>query len=124
MTFEYFIDITAIDPHNLIVLSDEAQKELQEQAKRDGWDLLHDLMLYNYAPRFDGAYLKIDNDGHLHDIVNKPNQNKTIIEKMRKEIEELSPKTRYEVMVKLATKYPEIAAKLDDLYVNLLRLRS
>jgi len=124
MTFEYFIDTTAVDPQNLIILSDEAQKELQEQAKRDGWGLLHDLMLYNYAARFDGAYLKIDNDGHLHDIINKPNPNKTIIKKMRKEIEELSPTTRYEVMVKLATKHPEIARELDDLYVKYTRLRA
>jgi len=104
-------------------LSEEGQKELREQAKRESWDLLHELMLYNYVVRYNGSLLKTDDDGHIH-IVNKPKLNKAIIEKMKKEIEELSPSTRYEVMVKLSTKFPEIAEKLNDLYVKYMRMRS
>jgi len=94
-------------------LTEEGQKELREQARKEGWDLLHELMLYNYVVQYNGAYVKTDDDGHVH-IVGKPNLNKAVVEKMRKEIEELSPATRYEVMVKLATKFPDVAEKLDD----------
>jgi len=108
-----------------LTLSEEGQKELREQARKEGWDLLHDLMLKDFLVTSDGFYLRRD-PGHIgYDaFVGKPNLNETVIGRMRKEIEELSPATRFEVMVKLATKFPDVAEKLDDLYVKYKRLKA
>jgi len=118
MTTKFNIDKDAVELQNITILSKEGQKELREQARKEGWGLLHELMLYNYVARSDGAFFKIDPDGRIHDIVSKPNLNKAIVEKMRKEIEDLSPATKFEVMMKLAelaTKFPDIAKKFNDL---------
>ena len=106
-------------------LSEDGQAELLAQAKKNKYDLLHDLMLNDYTVTSDGFYLRRD-PGHIgYDaFVGKPNLNDTVMGRMRTEIEELSPATRYEVMVKLATKFPEIAKKLDDLYVKYGRLKA
>jgi len=108
-----------------LTLSEETQKELREQARKGGWDLLHDLMLKDFIVTSDGFYMRRD-PGHIgYDaFVGKPNLSETVIGRMRKEIEELSPASRYEVMVKLATKFPDVAEKLDDLYVKYKRMRS
>jgi len=98
-------------------LSDKAKKELTEQAKKTGFDLLHDLMLNDYIETSDGSFLKRDK-GHVgyDEFKGKPNLNKTVVERMKKEIEELSPETRNEVLNKIAISFPDIVPKIKDIY--------
>jgi len=103
-----------IEPY---VLSHMAIEELKTQAKKTGFDLLHDLMLNDYIETSDGSFLRRDK-GHVgYDaFVGKPNLNSTVVGRMKKEIEELSPKTRKEVLTKIAMKFPDIVPKIKDLY--------
>jgi len=100
-------------------LSDRATEELKEQAKRSGFDLLHDLMLNDYVRTEDGAYLRRD-PGHVgyDSFVGQPNLNKTVVDRMKKEIEELTPETRKEVLTRIAQKFPDVASKLKDVYIK------
>ena len=100
-------------------LSHMAIEELKAQAKKSGFDLLHDLMLNDYIETSDGFYLRRDK-GHVgyNAFVGKPNLNSTVIRRMKKEIEELSPETRKEVLTKIAMKFPDIASKIKDIYMQ------
>jgi len=105
-----------IEPY---VLSHMATEELKTQAKKTGFDLLHDLMLNDYIETSDGSFLRRDK-GHVgYDaFVGKPNLNSTVVGRMKKEIEELSPETRKEVLTKIATKFPDIVPKIKDIYMK------
>jgi len=100
-------------------LSKKATEELKEQAKRSGFDLLHDLMLNDYIRTDDGIYLRRDK-GHVgyDSFVGKPNLNKTVVDRMKKEIEELTPETRKEVLTRIAQKFPDVASKIKDVYIK------
>jgi len=100
-------------------LSHIAIEELKAQAKKSGFDLLHDLMLNDYIETSNGFYLRRDK-GHIfyNNFVGKPNLNKKTVDKMKKEIEELTPETRKEVLTKIAMKFPDIAAKIKDIYMK------
>jgi len=100
-------------------LSKKATEELKEQAKRSGFDLLHDLMLNDYIETSDGFYIRRDK-GHVgYDaFMGKPNLNKTVVDRMKKEIEELTPETRKEVLTRIAQKFPDVASKLKDVYMK------
>jgi len=100
-------------------LSDRAVEELKEQAKKSGFDLLHDLMLNDYVRTDDGAYLRRD-PGHVgyDTFVGQPNLNKTVIDRMKKEIGELTPETRKEVLTAIAMKFPDVASKIKDAYMQ------
>jgi len=100
-------------------LSDRAVEELKEQAKKSGFDLLHDLMLNDYTETSDGFYLRRDK-GHVgYDaFVGKPNLNSTVVDRMKKEIEELTPETRKEVLTAIAIKFPDVASKIKDIYMK------
>jgi len=100
-------------------LSHMAIEELKAQAKKSGFDLLHDLMLNDYIETSNGFYLRRDK-GHIfyNNFVGKLNLNKKIVDKMKKEIEELTPETRKEVLTKIAMKFPDIASKIKDVYMK------
>jgi len=100
-------------------LSNRAVEELKEQAKKSGFDLLHDLMLNDYVRTDDGAYLRRDT-GHVgyDSFVGKPNLSKTVVDRMKKEIEELTPETRKEVLTAIAMKFPDVASKIKDIYMQ------
>jgi len=100
-------------------LSDRAVEELKEQAKRSGFDLLHELMLNDYIRTDDGMYLRRDK-GHVgyDSFIGTPNLNKTVVGRMKKEIEELTPETRKEVLTRIAMKFPDVASKIKDVYMK------
>ena len=100
-------------------LSNRAIRELKAQAKKTGFDLLHDLMLNDYIETSDGSFLK-RNKGHVgyDEFKGKPNLNKVVIERMKNEIEELSPETRNEVLNKIAISFPDIVPKIKDIYIK------
>jgi len=101
------------------VLSHMAIEELKTQAKKTGFDLLHDLMLNDYIETSDGSFLRRDK-GHVgySAFVGKPNLNSKVVGRMKKGIEELTPKTRKEVLTKIAMKFPDIASKIKDVYIK------
>jgi len=103
-----------IEPY---VLSHMATEELKAQAKKTGFDLIHDLMLNDYIETTDGSLIRRDK-GHVgYDaFVGKPNLSKKVVDRMKKEIEELTPETRKEVLTKIAMKFPDIVQKIKDLY--------
>ncbi|MEM0142503.1 MAG: hypothetical protein QXL94_00915 [Candidatus Parvarchaeum sp.] len=100
-------------------LSKEAQHELLEDAKKHKADLLHQLMLDDFTVTNDGFFLRRP-PGHItyDEFIGVPNLNKTVLDRMRAEVDRLTPSTRFEVMTKLATKFPIIAEKIDDVYVK------
>jgi len=100
-------------------LSDEAKEELIAQASKTGFDLIHDILLNDYIETSDGFYLRRD-EGHVgYDaFVGKPNLSKTVVDRMKKEIEELTPETRKEVLTKIAMKFPDIVPKIKDIYIK------
>jgi hypothetical protein len=103
----------------IYTLSHMAIEELKAQAKKSGFDLLHDLMLNDYIETSDGFYLRRDKGHIFYDsFVGKPNLNKKIVDKMKREIEELTPETRKEVLTKIAMKFPDIASKIKDVYMK------
>ncbi|MEM3859940.1 MAG: hypothetical protein QXS81_01095 [Candidatus Micrarchaeaceae archaeon] len=100
-------------------LSKEAKHELYEDAKKNKADLLHQIMLDDFIATTDGVFLRRP-PGHItyDEFIGVPNLNKTVLDRMRTEIDRLTPPTRFEVMVKLATKFPSIAEKINDVYVK------
>lgn len=108
----------ALELENL-ELSTEAKKELMEQARKNKLDLIHQIMLDDFIETSDGSYLRRP-PGHIgyDEFIGTPNLNETVLARMRQEIDEMTPATRYEVMVKLATKFPKIAEKIDDVYIK------
>ncbi|MEM0148275.1 MAG: hypothetical protein QXN16_00670 [Candidatus Micrarchaeaceae archaeon] len=100
-------------------LSKKAKHELVEDAKKHKIDLLHQLMLDDFTVTSDGFFLRRP-PGHIgyDEFMGKPNLNKNVLNRMRAEIDRLTPSTRFEVMTKLAFKFPTIAEKIDDVYIK------
>lgn len=109
-------------------LSKKAEEELTKQAKNDGWDLLHDLMLKDIVETSDDFYLEREpGDIGYNRFIGTPNLSEIVVSRFIGEIGRLSPAVRKEVIAKLMFKFPRLVDKINDItkkWISLIKISS
>jgi hypothetical protein len=90
-------------------VSEKATKEVIEQAKTKGFDLIHQLVLCDITVTSDGFFLQRDEgDIGYNRFLGKPSLSGTVLGRMDDEILALSKDTQTEVWNALGSKYPSV----------------
>jgi hypothetical protein len=90
-------------------VSETTTKKLIAQAKKTGFDLLHQLMLCDITMTSDGFFLQRDEgDCGYNRFLGKPSLNDTVLGRMNSEIDGLTKAARREVWECLGRRYPSV----------------